>query len=405
MNRKNIRCILSGSTFLTACLFFNLFCSSAALSGEKADILTIGEARIKGNNLAEAKNEAISDALKKGMEEYLSGYLGSLGMISNFSLLINNVTTIAGEEIENFHILAEEKKDEKYSILVRVKVNEKLMEQRLREMGVVSIEATSLKVLFLVSEEKVPGKGISFWWEKPDSNPAMTTTELKLYNLFLEQGLQPVNRLLSSYGEKYSENMKKLELSKEDAIEWGRIFSADIIIKGKSLVSADNKVVVDLEAINVADGSSISHASQTEPMNSLEAGETRFMTSLETAINSIAIQIGPDLIKSFRKNNGEANSIYITLKDINNFEEFRLFKKFLEEDIGGIKSVTQSKVKWRTVCLLVEFFGTKDLFISKIKNRNKLPFQGDVIIEGGDLIIKIEHELFEPITSNDGTSR
>jgi len=404
MNKKYILRIVFRLLFIIAVFSLNLFYTGIALSNGKIDILTIGEGRIKGNNIADARKEAISDALKKGMEEYLSLYLGSQGMISNFSMLINDVTPIAGEEIENFHILAEEKKGEKYSILMRVKVNEKLMEQRLREMGIVSIEDTSIKVLFLVSQEKDAAKEISFWWNKPDSNPALTTTELKLYNLFQEQGMEPINRLLSPTVEKYSEDMKKLELSNKDAIEWGRIFSADVVIKGKTSVSADNMVVVDIEAINIADGSkSISRASRSEEMNPGDTGEARFMNALETAINSIAIQFGPEIIKSFRKNNGESNKVQITLKDINNLKEFQLFKKFLEEEIGGIKSITQSRVKGQSMSVLVEFFGTKDTFINKLKSHNKFPFQADLTAEGGDIVVKIEQEIIDSMANQDVT--
>ena len=41
-------------------------------------------------------------------------------------------------------------------------------------------------------------------------------------------------------------------------------------ILSRSRASADNKVVVELEAINVKDGSLITKASQTEQMNPVE---------------------------------------------------------------------------------------------------------------------------------------
>jgi hypothetical protein len=405
MNKKNITRILVWPLLLIAVFSCNLVYAGSVSGSEKTDIITVGEGRIKGNNTADAKNEAIADALKKGMEQYLSTFLGSQGMISYFSVLINEVTPIAGEEIENFHILAEEKKGEKYSILVRIKVNEKLMDQRLRELGIVTVEATSIKVLFLVSQDKDAGRDISFWWKNPESDTALTTTELKLYNHFQELGLEPVNRLSSPSVEKYSESLKKLELSTEDAIEWGRIFSAEVVIKGKCSVSADNNVFAGLEAINVADGKLISKASRTEQMNPADTGDARFINALEAAVNSISVEFGPAIIKSFRKDNGESNKIQITLKDINNFEEFQLYKKFLEKEIGEIKSVTQSRISGQSMSILVEFFGTKDAFINKLKSHNKSPFQADITTEGEDVVVKIEHEIIDPIVNQDGVSQ
>jgi hypothetical protein len=405
MNIKNITCILIWTLLLIAAFSVNPVYSGSVSGNEKSDIITVGEGRIKGNNNADARNEAIADALKKGMEEYLSACLGSQGMISYFSILINEVTPMAREEIENFHILAEEKKGEKYSILVRIKVNEKLMEQRLRELGVVTIEATSIKVLFLVSQDKDAGKEISFWWKNPENEPALTTTELKLFNHFQEQGLEPVNRLSNPPVEKYSESLKKPELSNADTMEWGRIFSVGVVIKGKCSVSADNNVLVALEAINVDDGKLISRVSRVERMNPADSGDARFINAVETAVNSIAIELGPEIIKSFRKTNGESTKIQITLKDINNFEEFQLYKKFLEQEIGGIKSVTQSRIKGQSMSILVEYSGAKDAFINKLKSHYKSPFQTDITSEGEDAVVKIEHEIIDPIVNQDGSSQ
>jgi hypothetical protein len=188
-------------------------------------------------------------------------------------------------------------------------------------------------------------------------------------------------------------------------MEWGRIFSAEVVIKGRCSVSADNNVLVGLEAINVADGKLISKVSRTEQMNPADAGDARFMNALETTVNSIAVELGPEIIKLFRKNYGETNKIQITLEDINNFEEFQLYKKFLEEEIGGIKSVTQSRIKGQSMSILVEYYGTKDAFINKLKSHSKSPFQADLTLEGVDVVVKIEHEIIDPIVNQDGASR
>ena len=77
------------------------------------DILVIGTSSIWNNNLASARNDAISDALVKGIEEYLKITLGSQGMINNFHELISEVIPGSGEVIENYSILAEDESEKK----------------------------------------------------------------------------------------------------------------------------------------------------------------------------------------------------------------------------------------------------------------------------------------------------
>ena len=75
---------------------------------EQNEILVIGTGGILDGNVAKARKKAIAEALVKGVEEYLGRRLGSQTMINNFPRLLQDVIPKAREEIENFHILAED---------------------------------------------------------------------------------------------------------------------------------------------------------------------------------------------------------------------------------------------------------------------------------------------------------
>lgn len=396
MSKKPVERILFEIFLLGAFFIFVTFFAGIASAGQETEILAVGEGTIEGNNVAGARNQAISVALKNAIEQYLSQYLGRQGMAGNFTALINDVIPNSGEDIENYHILAEDRNDDIYSILVRVKVNEKLMEQRLKGMGIVSIEASSIKILFLVSQKKNPEEDLSFWWNNPESAPALTTTELKLYNIFEEQGLQPINRLSNIPFMTYSEDMTIPDLSDKAALEWGRIFSADIIVKGECRVGYFGKVTVDLEAIKVEEGESICRAGREEVINPEETEKDSFMNALNRAIYNIAVEIVPQIIKAYERTDEATNKINIALEDINNFQEFRAIKKFLEEEIHGIKSVVQSRIKGRSMTVQVEFSGTKDELVNRLKVSKGLPFNMDITgVDDSEIIIAIEHELLD----------
>jgi len=389
--------ILYGILFFVSLFSLDLFYPGRASGSDNSDSLAVGEGRIKDNNMAEARKEAISDALEKGIEQYLFQYLGSQAVAANFTALINDVVPSSVEDIENYHILAEDRKSETFRIFMRVKVNEKMMEERLDQLGIARIEASDIKILFLVSE-RASGKEPSFWWNSPEGAYAITTTELKLYNIFQERGMEAINRLSNPPSLTYSEEMKRLDISNEAAIKWGRIFSADVVIKGECNATVTNMVTVDLEAIKVEDGKSICRAGSEEQMNTVQTADDKFMNALDRAINNIAVQFGPQIIKAFGKKDEETNKILITLKDASSFGEFRLFKNFLEKEIGGIKSAIQSRIKGNSITVSVEFFGTRDAFINKLKGSNKYPVREGADTEGGELVIEIEHEMTDPVT-------
>ena len=127
----------------------------------------MGVGKIVQGNIAAGKSEAISDAMGKAMEEYLILRLGEAEMINNFDVLANEILPAFREGIENFHILAENMSGAEYQVLVKVKVNTKVLDEKLRSSGLALEQAPQGKVLFMVSE--VQGDKMQYWWKGPES--------------------------------------------------------------------------------------------------------------------------------------------------------------------------------------------------------------------------------------------
>ncbi|MDB9822454.1 hypothetical protein OAC89_02010 [Deltaproteobacteria bacterium] len=396
MNVRDFNSVISVVLLVLIFIFASLFHIPAAGGQEKSDneeILVIGSASMAGGNVAAARNKAIADALVKGAEEYLTLFLGSQGMISNFPRLINEVIPGAGETIENYNILAEEKSDKLYKILVRIKVNKTLMEEKLSEMGIIltnGTEAPSIKLLFLVSQKDSPDGEISYWWNDPESNANLTSTELVLLRAFQERGFSPVNRLATVPEEIFSDNIRKLDLTDEEVTEWGRLFSSDVVIQGKSEITEDGAVFVSLKAIDIEKNSIIGEDFQIESIeqNSMEEGSV--METLEVAINNIVTRMSPSVIKSFEVIEEEINFFEVEIKGLRNLKQLWILTDFLKSDINGVKSVIQKRIKRNSITVSVEFAGDGDRFLDRVKENNRFPFLADVSkTEEGNCIIEI----------------
>ncbi len=87
MSKKTIKRILFGMVLLSAFFISEILIIGAASAGQETEIIAVGEGTIEDNNVAGARNKAISVALKKAIEQYLSQYLGRQGMAGNFSSL------------------------------------------------------------------------------------------------------------------------------------------------------------------------------------------------------------------------------------------------------------------------------------------------------------------------------
>lgn len=387
-----------GLLALTLVFAFNLPSAEAQVEtdSDQDQTLVIGSGDIIDGNVSEARNMAISDALIKGVEGYLAGLLGSQDMINHFPRLLQDVIPKAKEWIANYYILAEERINDHYKVLVRVKVNDKVMEEKLREIGVELIDRLPIKVLFLVYQVDYPEGKLLYWWQAPEADFVLSPVELALYNVFEARGFHPVNRLLNVPDGVYSSEMNTLELTDEDAVNWGRLFSADVVIRGRCKVIQEKEIELELEALHVESGSLIDWGMEVEEMEETPADVDQVVETIETLVNNVAARLSPRISSAIQSKEATLNQLELVLQGMSNFRQFRVFKDFLESSISGVESVKQTRIKDNAMYISVEYFGDEKRFLDMISTQESLPFVTDVKkTEDGEIHVLIRQETYD----------
>ena len=353
------------------------------------EIIVIGTGAITKENLAEARKLAISDAHIKGIETYLVKLLGRNGMINNFESIINEIIPSSGDVIENYDIRAEVSNRTSYKLLVSIKVNEKLMEEKLRNAGIVLYEGASLRVLFLISDRTSPEEMPFIWWDDPENKTNLSSSELLLHRLFQERGFDPVNRLTSVPEEGYNPELFKDDLTDEDAAKWGKLYSADLVILGKVDVNEFNRMSADIKAIQVENASVLASYSKEQLINNdIESNETVAQVQ-EKILTEGVTGIIPDILKVFKKEEEKLSRFDMKLKGLDSLRQVSTFVAFIKEKISGVVSVLPTRITHGSITMSIEFSGSKEAFIDKIKNSTDVPFAAEIIIdETGALSIR-----------------
>jgi len=136
-----------------ACFGFSYLTMAEEPSGEQRnEIFTLGSSKILEENMAKAREEALREAMFKGIENYLISRLGKQRISNNFILLVQEIIPRASEYIQNYHILSQERVDDNYKVFLSIRINEALLEKKLNEFDILALEGTQIKILFLVSE-------------------------------------------------------------------------------------------------------------------------------------------------------------------------------------------------------------------------------------------------------------
>jgi hypothetical protein len=373
------------------CISFFIFPHSAEAlkKSEGTEILAIGTGAIHGGNLAQAKEKALSQALMKGMEDYLVRRLGREGMVNNFQRLVQEIIPGARDGIENFHILAENRTEDAYKILVRIRINKKVIEEKLRIAGLVTMEGPAIRVLFMISETQ-EGQ-TRYWWKDPEEPSAMSAIELILHNAFQERGFSLINRQVNIPEVEFSDEMRSTDLTDENILTWGKLFSADVVIRGRTGIIDDKEVFLTLKAMSVNEGHLICQGMHIEPIETVPDGSAKISEALKKLANYLASKLTPAIFQAAGLGHKKTHILDVTLTGLKNYGQFVDFRNFLRKEVPGIKSVRQTRVRKNSISIEVEFEGDENKFIASVLNHENLPLLLDFSrTEDGKILLEVE---------------
>lgn len=375
---KNIKILMLIS------LSFIVFSASFSFGADKNEsgILVIGSGAIIKGNLSEARKLAISDAHVKGIEAYLEKRLESQGMANNFKSIVNDIIPVSTDVIENFHILAEDAGSKSLKVLVSIKVNEKIMEERLVNTGIITFEGPSLRVLFLVSDNTGVNGQRYIWWDDPENKTNLSSSELILYRLFQKRGFDPIYRANSMPENGYNPELFKEELTDEDAVNWGKLYSADVVITGRVEKNEFDALIADINAFQVENGALLGSYTR-EYFTS--GGSEESTETIEAMLDKFLIQgvseIVPAILKTFKKKEEKFTSFDLSIKGVTNLKQLTGFISFLKEKVGGVISVLPSRISTDVIAITIEYSGERRVFIEKIRTSSEMPFAAQIGID------------------------
>ena len=359
--------------FLSCFSFLGLHFSHAQPVEEpqKSEFLAIGAAPVVKGNAALAKKKAINQALMKGVEDYIVHLLGTRGAVNHFERVTEEIIPGAQEEIENFHILAEHQSGGTYKVLIRIRANENIIREKLRSAGVLFTEISPIKVLFMVSE--IRETDVSYWWKDTEEFQGLSALELALTKIFQDKGFRPINRTLSPPDVNPIDSMISPDLQNEDILKWGRLFSADVVICGQSIINDEKVMTLTLRALDVSQGIQVCQEFIVEEIEQdLDAEQS--IAALEGVVNQAATTLCPCIIGAVVSEHGKTYPLEVTLSGMSRPGQFWRFSDFLKEEVKGVTSVIPSKINGNSISATVIFQGDGNKFINRVMNHPKRPF-------------------------------
>lgn len=232
--------------------------SQAAEKGAVKQLKVLGTAVIHKKNLAEGKQNAVSDALVAAVGQVVMETLTGETVVRRFKVINDNIFAQRDNYIRNYRVLTESVSGAKVTALVQVDVAVDRVNRDLSRLGLARAGTVYPKILFMVAEKNGADADFTYWWGDR-SMRHRTIGEEAVATTLQAEGFE----ILDTPDLNVPPGLA-LHAPAADMLALAGDLGADVLIAGQSIVTlAPNTIggatqpfeaVVEVQALNVRTG-------------------------------------------------------------------------------------------------------------------------------------------------------
>jgi hypothetical protein len=314
-----------------------------------------------------ARDHAISDGLRKAVEQAVGTFINSETEVKNFTLLKDEIYSHAQGYVSSYRITDEQKEKDTYRVKLIAQVKLNNIENDLEAIGLLIKEKGRPRIMFVIKEFT----GNSENWEENSD------IETMLIEKFTEKGFPVVDAVMVKRNLEAEQIRHIMEGDDKTAALLGLKLGAEIIITGKAVLSEAEKEVQYSQGKKKFFQTKINgRAINTETAEVLAATTTNkdIPFSQETSKKDASDETADKLITAIMakwQREENVTQIYITGAE---FSDIQKLKTGIQEKVRGVVKVIQRDFTGNSAMLEVmsatssqEVFddlGSKDLGIS-----------------------------------------
>ena len=324
---------------------------------------TVGTGIIEEDNVDQAREKAIQNALATAVESTVDKILPPKLIISNFQLLNDSIYNPIQKFVKGFRVLAEAQSNDFYRVLVKSTISVDTIRSNLSEIGVKAQKKSLPSILMFISEQNVHQEPFQWWRIKPLA-PQFNAAESELTKTLKKINYKIVNRhaLVRKLWARTEFQQDNLELN--DAIQFAKTNNAQIVIIGSvkafpsmgvfgsGMASIDAEIT--LKAYQSQTGMLIAETFQTARSvkdNEIISAQEAVSKSAKAAAEDLNKQIEAGLIKA----SINASQVELLVSGTQKLAYFVAFRKVLSQDIQGVSGIHLKELKANNAKIIVDF--------------------------------------------------
>jgi hypothetical protein len=350
-----------GFLLLSAVFVLTAWCPVAAQqAGTVSVVEVVGSGAIRGDDMASARKQAISNALVSAVAAVATEIQPFQQQVDKFRLFNELLYNQTDRFIQGYKVLTEYLSGNTYRAIVQATVMKDRIEETLLGANLVAQAHEMPKILFFLVEKKMEDVLPVYWWGQ-DLEFVVPLAEEAMAQTLREKGMTVINHGVIVEPLNYP-----TDIPVQDAVELGKHMAADIVIVGTA--TAEKTTNVMDKTVKTFKGSVSAKAYRTETAKQIAFAARTAVSASEDdqkggreALFNAGLLVGQEmtlqLTSAWESESSQQSLVEINVHGTRELTNFIKFRKALGK-IPGVKAIQIKVMKADESIISVEYEGT-----------------------------------------------
>jgi hypothetical protein len=315
---------------------------------EAKEIVASGMGSIIEGDVAHARDDAVEDALRTGIEQTLGLLLESETLVENFQLIEDNIFSKTKGYVQTYEVIREGKRNEYlYEVTVKAIVKMTDLKNDLDAIATLMRRKNTPRVMVVIQERNIGEAPGRYHYFEVDMN----TAETSIMEAMMDKGFKFVDQATVKRNMKKEQAAAILEGDVAEAAALGRSLGAEVVVTGKAFAKAtvveaygakqrSQQATVNVRAIRTDTGDIIATASGQGAFPHIDdvVGGTK---AIQRACEKISDALITKILDRWQSDVSSGTTLTLKVRGISDYSHLSKLKSSLPYFVRGLSSVVQ----------------------------------------------------------------
>ena len=354
--------------------------------GVAKEVVASGMGSIIGGDVAHARDDAIDDALRNGIEQALGTIVESETLVENFQLIEDKIISKTRGYVQKHVIVREGKKDEHlYEVTVKAFVKMANLKNDWDAIRHLINQKNAPRMMVFIKERNIGEAPGHYQTIEADMN----TAESALMEAFMPKGFKFVDRSTVNQNLKRGQAAAILEGNVAQAAAFGKAVGAEVVITGNALAKAtvteaygtkirSQQATLSARAIRSDTGEIIAVGTAQGKFSHID-DITGGTMAIQRACEKLSEDLITKILDRWQTDVSSGTTITLNVRGIDGYAQLSKFKSSLKFYVRGLSSVVQRDWNEGFATLEVVMTGNSDDLASRLSGKDMEGFKVKVV--------------------------